>query len=139
MGRLQGRSVGGGQTTTGNLNRTVAGTRYPIVPRERKSQRLESPRDGNPVGCDRSNVTNVHQRYAESETMRKRDAWGKPILKVGDIVTSVPLKDDPGTVMKILSSAPYGTHYVAVKWFSWGNGTITEERVSELNLVSKGS
>jgi hypothetical protein len=71
--------------------------------------------------------------------MRKLDAWGKPTLKVGDVVTSIPLQDDPGTVMKILQVNANGAHYVAVKWFSWGNGTITEERVSELNLVSKGS
>ena len=71
--------------------------------------------------------------------MRKKDAWGKPILKVGDVVTSIPLQDDPGTVMKILQVNANGAYYVAVRWFSWGNGTITEECVSELNLVSKGS
>jgi hypothetical protein len=69
--------------------------------------------------------------------MRKKDAWGKPILRVGDVVTSVPLKDDPGTVMKILQVNANGAHVVAVKWFSWSNGRTTEEYVRELELVSK--
>ena len=69
--------------------------------------------------------------------MRKQDAWGKPILKVGDIVTSIPLKDDPGTVMKILQVNANGAHYVAVRWFIWNNASTTEECVSELELVSK--
>ena len=69
--------------------------------------------------------------------MRKRDAWGKPILRVGDIVQSLPLKDDPGTVMKILKVNANGAHHVAVKWFSWNNGSTTEEHVRELELVSK--
>jgi len=70
-------------------------------------------------------------------TMRKKDAWGKPILRVGDVVTSIPLKDDPGTVIKILQVNANGPHYVAVKWFTWDNSRTTEERVSELDLVSK--
>jgi hypothetical protein len=69
--------------------------------------------------------------------MRKKDAWGKPILRVGDVVTSIPLKDDPGTVMKILKVNANGAHYVAVRWFVWGNGTTTEESVRELELVSE--
>ena len=69
--------------------------------------------------------------------MRKKDAWGKPILKVGDIVTSIPLKDDPGTIVKILQVNANGAHVVAVKWFTWGNGSISEEHVRELELVSK--
>ena len=69
--------------------------------------------------------------------MRKRDAWGKPILRVGDIVQSLPLTDDPGTVVKILQVNANGAHVVAVKWFTWDNGRTTEERVSELDLVSK--
>ena len=69
--------------------------------------------------------------------MRKQDAWGKPILKVGDIVTSIPLKDDPGTVMKILQVNANGAHCVAVKWFIWDNGRTTEEYVDTLELVSK--
>tara|TARA_B100000745_G_C20106209_1_gene378549 strand:+ start:408 stop:620 length:213 start_codon:yes stop_codon:yes gene_type:complete len=69
--------------------------------------------------------------------MRKTDAWGKPILRVGDVVTSIPLKDDPGTVMKILKVNANGAHYVAVRWFVWGNGTTTEEHVRELQLMSE--
>ena len=69
--------------------------------------------------------------------MRKKDAWGKPILKVGDIVTSIPLKDDPGTVVKILQVNANGAHVVAVKWFTWDNGRTSEEHVRELELVSK--
>ena len=69
--------------------------------------------------------------------MRKRDAWGKPILRVGDIVQSLPLKDDPGTVVKILQVNANGAHLVAVKWFVWDNGRTTQERVQGLELVSK--
>jgi hypothetical protein len=69
--------------------------------------------------------------------MRKRDAWGKPILRVGDIVQSLPLKDDPGTVVKILQVNANGAHVVAVKWFTWDNGRTSEEHVRELELVSK--
>ena len=69
--------------------------------------------------------------------MRKRDAWGKPILKVGDVVQSLPLKDDPGTVVKILQVNANGAHVVAVKWFAWNNGATSEEHVKELELVSK--
>jgi len=69
--------------------------------------------------------------------MRKQDAWGKPILKIGDVVTSIPLQDDPGTVMKIIQVNANGAHVVAVKWFSWNNGSTTEEHVRELELVSK--
>jgi len=69
--------------------------------------------------------------------MRKKDAWGKPILKVGDVVQSLPLKDDPGTVVKILQVNANGAHVVAVKWFSWNSGSTTEENVRELELVSK--
>ena len=69
--------------------------------------------------------------------MRKRDAWGKPILQVGDIVQSLPLKDDPGTVVKILQVNANGAHVVAVKWFTWNNGATSEEHVKELELMSK--
>jgi len=69
--------------------------------------------------------------------MRKTDAWGKPILKVGDIVYSVPLKDDPGTVVKILQVNANGASVVAVKWFTWDNGRTSEEHVRELDLLSK--
>ena len=69
--------------------------------------------------------------------MRKTDAWGKPILRVGDIVQSLPLKDDPGTVMKVIQVNANGAYCVAVKWFIWNNGSTTEEYVSELELLSK--
>jgi hypothetical protein len=69
--------------------------------------------------------------------MRNHDAWGKPILQVGDIVQSLPLKDDPGTVVKILQVNANGPFYVAVKWFTWDNGRTSEENVRELELVSK--
>jgi hypothetical protein len=68
--------------------------------------------------------------------MRKKDAWGKPILRVGDVVTSIPLKDDPGTVTKILQVNANGAYVVAVKWFIWDNGRTTEEYITELRLVS---
>jgi hypothetical protein len=71
--------------------------------------------------------------------MRKKDAWGKPILKVGDIVTSIPLQDDPGTVTRILQVNANGAYVVNVKWFSWDNGRTTEEYVDTLELVSKAS
>ena len=70
---------------------------------------------------------------------RNKDAWGQPLLRVGDVVRSVPLKDDPGTVTKILQVNANGVYLVAVKWFSWGDGQTTQEYVSELELVSKGS
>ena len=70
---------------------------------------------------------------------RNKDAWGQPLLRVGDVVRSVPLKDDPGTVMQILQVNANGVYLVAVKWFSWGDGQTTQEYVSELELVSKGS
>jgi hypothetical protein len=71
--------------------------------------------------------------------MRKSDAWGNPILQVGDIVQSMPLRDDPGTVVKILQTNANGAFVVAVKWFIWDNSRTTEERVSQLELVSEGS
>jgi len=69
-------------------------------------------------------------------TARNKDAWGNPLLRVGDIVRSVPLKDDPGTVTKILQVNANGVYLVAVKWFSWGDGLTTQEYVEELELVS---
>ena len=68
--------------------------------------------------------------------MRKTDAWGKPILRVGDIVQSLPLKDDPGTVVKILQVNANGAYVVAVKWFVWDNSRTTEEYIEQLELVS---
>ena len=69
--------------------------------------------------------------------MRKIDAWGKPIPRVGDIVQSVDLDNDPGTVVKILQVNANGAYVVAVKWFSWNNGMTTEEYITELELMSK--
>ena len=69
--------------------------------------------------------------------MRKLDAWGKPIPRVGDIVQSVDLDNDPGTVVKILQVNANGAYVVAVKWFSWNNGMTTEEYITELELMSE--
>jgi hypothetical protein len=67
---------------------------------------------------------------------RKKDAWGNPLLRVGDVVRSLPCKDDPGTVTQILQVNANGVYLVAVKWFSWLDGQTTQEYVSELELVS---
>ena len=71
--------------------------------------------------------------------MRKQDAWGQPILKVGDVVRThvIHQDNDPGTVVKILQVNANGAHVVAVKWFAWNNGATSEEHVKELELVSK--
>jgi hypothetical protein len=69
--------------------------------------------------------------------MRKKDAWGKPIPRVGDIVDSRAIPNDPGTVTKILQINANGATCVAVKWFIWDNGRTTEEYVSELQIVSE--
>jgi hypothetical protein len=69
--------------------------------------------------------------------MRKSDAWGKPILRVGDIVQSRALAGDPGTVTKILQVNANGAYVVAVKWFTWDNSRTTQEYITELDLVSK--
>jgi len=69
--------------------------------------------------------------------MRKRDAWGKPILRVGDIVNTEGIPNDPGTIVKILQVNANGAHLVAVKWFVWDGGRTTQERVQGLELVSK--
>ena len=69
--------------------------------------------------------------------MRRIDAWGKPIPRVGDIVQSVDLDNDPGTVVKILQVNANGAYVVAVKWFSWNNGMTTEEYITELELMSE--
>jgi hypothetical protein len=69
-------------------------------------------------------------------TTRKKDAWGQPLLRVGDVVRSLPLKDDPGTVTKILQVNANGASLVAVKWFSWGDGLTTQEGVDQLELLS---
>jgi len=69
--------------------------------------------------------------------MRKIDAWGKPIPRVGDIVQSVDLDNDPGTVVKILQVNANGAYVVAVKWFTWSNGLTTEEYITELEIMSE--
>ena len=69
--------------------------------------------------------------------MRKKDAWGNPILRVGDVVNTEGIPNDPGTIVKILQVNANGVYLVAVKWFTWDNGRTTEESVRELELVSK--
>ena len=72
-----------------------------------------------------------------SAIMRGNDAWGKPLLRIGDIVATLTFESDPGTVVKIIQNNANGAHYVAVKWFTWDNGRTTEEHVKELELVSE--
>ena len=69
--------------------------------------------------------------------MRKLDAWGKPLPRVGDVVASLALDSDPGTVVKILQVNANGPFVVAVKWFTWDNGRTTEEYITELRIVSE--
>ena len=69
--------------------------------------------------------------------MRKIDAWGQPIPRVGDIVKSITLEGDPGTVTKILQVNANGAWVVAVKWFTWDGGRTTEEYITELELMSE--
>ena len=69
--------------------------------------------------------------------MRKKDAWGKPLPRIGDIVMSLPLEGDPGTVVKILQVNANGPYVVAVKWFTWDNGRTTQEYITELRIVSE--
>ena len=67
--------------------------------------------------------------------MRKSDAWGKPLLQVGDIVDD-SLRIDKGTVVKIVQVNANGPYVVAVQWFTWNNSATTEEYITELHLVS---
>jgi hypothetical protein len=69
--------------------------------------------------------------------MRKIDAWGQPIPRVGDIVKSVTLEGDPGTVTKILQVNANGAYVVAVKWFTWNEGRTSQEYVSDIKIVSE--
>ena len=69
--------------------------------------------------------------------MRKIDAWGKPIPRVGDIVKSITLEGDPGTVTRILQVNANGAFVVQVKWFSWNKGCTSEEYVSDITIVSE--
>jgi len=78
--------------------------------------------------------------------MRKQDAWGQPILKVGDIVRSnfqsglrwpPRAAGDPGTVTRVIQSNANGAYVVAVKWFVWNDSATSEEYVSDLKIVSE--
>ncbi len=69
--------------------------------------------------------------------MRKIDAWGQPIPRVGDIVKSITLEGDPGTVTKILQVNANGAYVVAVKWFVWNEGRTSQEYVSDIKIVSE--
>jgi hypothetical protein len=70
-------------------------------------------------------------------TPRKHDAYGQPLLKVGDIVRSIPkhLDPDPGTVVRILQVNANGAYLVEVQWFTWNSGAHTQEYITELELV----
>tara|TARA_R110000824_G_scaffold156136_5_gene329040 strand:- start:22 stop:240 length:219 start_codon:yes stop_codon:yes gene_type:complete len=70
--------------------------------------------------------------------MRKNDAYGQPLLKVGDIVRSIPkhLDPDPGTVTRILQVNANGAYLVEVQWFTWNNSAHTQEYITELQLLS---
>ena len=77
--------------------------------------------------------------------MRKQDSWGRPILKVGDIVRRLAfsrnfpsgLSGDPGTVTRVIQSNANGAYVVAVKWFVWNDSATSEEYVSDLKIVSE--
>jgi len=71
-------------------------------------------------------------------TERGSDHLGNPLLKVGDIVRTIPkhLDPDPGTVVKILQVNANGAYLVEVKWFSWGDGRHSQEYITELQLLS---
>ena len=75
--------------------------------------------------------------------MRKQDAWGKPILRQGDIVRSVfdtDVEPDMGTVTKIMQVNANGAYIVRVNWFQWraaGNISSSEEYVEDLILMSE--
>ncbi len=80
---------------------------------------------------------------ARKTTMRKQDAWGKPILRQGDIVRSrfdTDVEPDMGTVTKIVQVNANGAYIVRVNWFQWrasGNISSSEEYVEDLFLVSE--
>ena len=71
-------------------------------------------------------------------SMRKKDCSGNPLLKVGDVVRTIPkhLDPDPGTVVRILQVNANGPYLVEVKWFSWGGGRHSQEYITELELLS---
>jgi len=62
--------------------------------------------------------------------MRKQDHLGRPLLRVGDIVRSIPkhLDPDPGTVTRILQVNANGAYLVEVQWFTWNSGAHTQFR-----------
>ena len=72
-----------------------------------------------------------------SGIVRKEDAFGNPLLRVGDVVASLALESDPGTVTRILQVNANGAYVVEVKWFTWDNGRKTQEYITELRLVSE--
>ena len=88
-----------------------------------------------PSACRRGGGRNIDE--PRRHPVRRKDAWGKPSLRVGDVVPSVPLKDDPGTVVKIRQVNANGAWVVAVKWFTWDGGRTTEEYITELELMSE--
>ena len=69
--------------------------------------------------------------------MRKQDAWGNPLPRVGDIVQSILLEGDPGTITKILQVNANGAYVVQVKWFTWNNSCTSEEYVRDIKIVSE--
>ena len=69
--------------------------------------------------------------------MRRKDAWGQPIPRVGDVVESTTLPGDPGTVTKILQVNANGAYVVEVKWFVWDGGRSSQEYVSDIKVVSE--
>ena len=70
--------------------------------------------------------------------MRKQDHLGRPLLRDGDIVRSIPkhLDPDPGTVTRILQVNANGAYLVEVQWFTWNWGAHTQEYITELELLS---
>jgi hypothetical protein len=79
----------------------------------------------------------------EPRRMRKQDAWGKPILRQGDVVRSLhdtDIEPDMGTVTKIIQVNANGAYVVRVNWFQWraaGNISSSEEYVEDLILMSE--
>ena len=75
--------------------------------------------------------------------MRKQDAWGRPILRQGDIVRSLHYDErnpDFGTVTRILQVNANGAYVVGVSWFQWraaGDNPNSEEYVQDLILTSE--
>ena len=70
--------------------------------------------------------------------MRKQDHLGNPLLKVGDVVRTIPKHhdSDPGTVVRILQVNANGPYLVEVKWFTWAGGRHSQEYITELQLLS---